>query len=206
MDIRDKIKDHTSGLREVFSRLPIDTIEEIIKVLLKAYEDGKKVITMGNGGHGSTASHLINDLAKHTVVSDKKDKVIVKGKRFKTLCLNDNMATLTSWANDVGYNDCFSEQLANWVEEGDVIIGISGSGNSENVLKAFEVARKSGAITIALTGYQGGKIKNIADICFIVPSNNISFIEDVHFSLTHLWCDIIRRILQRKYASKEKVY
>jgi len=203
MNIRDEIKNHTSGLREVFDRLPIDTIEEIIKVLLEAYEHGKKVITMGNGGHASTASHLINDLAKHTVVSDKKDKVIIKGKRFKTLCLNDNIATLTSWANDVGYEYCFSEQLANWVEEGDVVIGISGSGNSENVLKAFEVAKKSGAITIALTGYHGGRIKDVADVCFIVPSNNISFIEDVHFSLIHIWCDIIRGLLQKKYASKK---
>lgn len=205
MSIQKEIKDYLSGIREVFGRVPVSTIEEIIKVLLKAYEDGKKVITMGNGGHASTASHLINDLAKHTIVSDKKDEVIVKGKRFKTLCLDDNMATLTSWANDVGYEDCFSEQLANWVEEDDVVIGITGSGNAQNILNAFEVAKKFGAITIALTGYQGGRIKNVADICFIVPSNNISFIEDVHFSLTHLWCDIIRRIIQRRYASKERV-
>ena len=203
MDIIKGIEDYTSGIREVFGKVPVNTIKEIIKALLKAYEDGKKVITMGNGGHASTASHLINDLAKHTIVSDKRDKVIVKGKRFKTLCLNDNISTLTSWANDVGYEDCFSEQLANWVEEGDIIIGITGSGNAQNILNAFQVAKKQRAITIALTGYQGGKIKDIADICFIVPSNNISFIEDIHFSLTHLWCSIIRRILQRKYASRE---
>ena len=202
MDIEKGIEDYVSGIREVFGKVPVNTIKEIIKALLKAYEDGKKVITMGNGGHASTASHLINDLAKHTVVSDKKDKVIVKGKRFKTLCLDDNVATLTSWANDVGYEDCFSEQLANWVEEGDIVIGITGSGNSENILNAFQVAKRHRAITIALTGYQGGKIKDVADICFIVPSNNISFIEDVHLSLTHLWCDIIRKIFQRKYASK----
>jgi len=205
MNIQNEIKDYLSGTREVFGRVPVSTIEEIIKVLLKAYEDGKKVITMGNGGHASTASHLINDLAKHTIVSDKKDKVIVKGKRFKTLCLNDNMPTLTSWANDVGYEDCFSEQLANWVEEGDVVIGITGSGNSQNILNAFEVAKRQRAISIALTGYQGGKIKDVADICFIVPSDNISFIEDVHFSLTHLWCDIIRGIIQKKYTDKGKV-
>lgn len=200
MDIRKGIEDYAGGIREVFGRLPVNTIEKIVKTLMKAYEDGKKVITMGNGGHGATASHLINDLAKHTVVSDEKDKVIVKGKRFKTLCLNDNMATLTSWANDVGYQDCFSEQLANWVEEGDVVIGITGSGNSQNILNAFKVAKNHGATTIALTGYQGGKVKDVADICFIVPSDNISFIEDIHMSLTHLWCDIIRKTLQEKYC------
>ena len=202
MDIEKGIEDYVFGIREVFGKVPVNTIKEIIKALLKAYEEGKKVITMGNGGHASTASHLINDLAKHTIVSDKKDEVIVKGKRFKTLCLDDNVATLTSWANDVGYEDCFSEQLTNWVEEGDVVIGITGSGNSQNILNAFQVAKRHRAITIALTGYQGGKIKDVADISFIVPSNNISFIEDVHFSLTHLWCGIIRRILQRKQASK----
>ena len=191
MDIEKSIEDYVSGIREVFGKVPVNTIKEIIKALLKAYEDGKKVITMGNGGHASTASHLINDLAKHTVVSDKKDKVIVKGKRFKTLCLDDNVATLTGWANDVGYEDCFSEQLANWVEEGDVVIGITGSGNAQNILNAFQVAKRKRAITIALTGYQGGKIKDVADICFIVPSNNISFIEDVHFSLSHLWLSLI---------------
>ena len=202
MDIQKNIGDYLCGVGEVFERIPRGIVQKIIEALLKAYEDGKKVITMGNGGHASTASHLVNDLAKHTVVSDEKDKVIVKGKRFKTLCLNDNMPTLTSWANDVGYDDCFSEQLANWVEEGDIVIGITGSGNSENILKAFEAARRSRAITIALTGYQGGEVKDLADICFIVPSNNILFIEDIHLSLTHLWCDIIRRIIQKKYAKE----
>jgi len=179
----------------VYGRFPVEEMEKIVKVLMKAYEEGKKVITMGNGGHGSTASHLINDLAKHTVVSDKKDEIVVE-KRFKTLCLNDNVATLTSWANDVGYDDIFAEQLKNWVEEGDVVIGITGSGNSENILRAFKVAREKGSVTVALTGYDGGKIKALADICFIVPSDVISYIEDIHFSMTHIWCDIIRMHIQ----------
>jgi D-sedoheptulose 7-phosphate isomerase len=198
--VRKEIEDYARGMGEVFSRLPVDTIEKIIKVLLEAYERGNKVITMGNGGHAATASHVINDLAKHTVVSDKKDTVIIKGKRFKTICLNDNMATLTSWANDVGYESIFVEQLANWVEKGDVVIGYTGSGNSENVIRAFKVAREHGAITIAITGYKGGKIKDLADICFIAPSNRISFIEDIHLSLGHIVCDSLRRIIKQKYA------
>ena len=198
--IRKEIETYASGMQEVFGRLPEETIEKIIKVLLEAYENGGKVITMGNGGHGATASHFINDLAKHTVVSDKKDEVIVKGKRFKALCLCDNMATLTSWANDVGYDSVFAEQLENWAEKGDVVIGYTGSGNSENIIKAFNLAKERGAITIALTGYQGGKIRDIADICLIAPSDRISFIEDVHFTLGHMWCDSLRRIIKEKYA------
>ena len=201
--VRKEIEAYASGMREVFIRLPVETIEKIIKVLLDAYENGHKVITMGNGGHGGTASHVINDLAKHTVVSDKKDEVIVKGKRFKTICLNDNMATLTSWANDVGYEAIFSEQLANWAEKGDVVIGYTGSGNSENIIRAFKLARERGAITIALTGYQGGKIKNLADICLIVPSDRISFIEDIHLSLGHIICDSLRRIIKERYSSSQ---
>ncbi|MFH0795919.1 MAG: SIS domain-containing protein [Candidatus Omnitrophota bacterium] len=202
--VRKEIEDYTSGIREVFARLPVETIGKIIKVMLDAYENGGKVITMGNGGHGATASHCINDIAKHTIVSDKKNQVIVKGKRFKTLCLNDNVATLTSWANDVGYESIFAEQLANWVEKGDVVIGYTGSGNSENVLRAFKVAKENKATTIALTGYQGGKIKDIADICLIVPSDRISFIEDIHFSLIHIWCDSLRRIIKEKYGMRSK--
>lgn len=157
----------------------------------------KRLLQWATGGHGGTASHFINDLLKHTVVSDKKDEVIVKGKRFKALCLNDNMPTLTSWANDVGWDEVFSQQLANWVEEGDVVVGITGSGNSENILRAFRLAKEHKAVTIAWTGYEGGKVKDIADICFIVPSDNISYIEDVHFSLIHICCDIIRKTLQK---------
>ena len=203
-NVRKEIEGYASGMKEVFSKLPVETIEKIIKVLLDAYENGGKVITMGNGGHGATASHCINDLAKHTIVSDKKDEVIVKGKRFKTLCLCDNVATLTSWANDVGYDSVFAEQLENWVEKGDVVIGYTGSGNSENVLRAFKVAKEHGATTVALTGYQGGKIKAIADICLIVPSDRISFIEDIHFSLIHMWCDSLRRIIKEKYGRESK--
>lgn len=121
MDIEKEIKSYLSGIREVFRNVPINIIEEIIHVLLKAYEDHKKVVTMGNGGHASTASHHVNDLAKHTIVSDEKNEVIVKEKRFKALCLNDSIATLTGWANDAGYENCFSESLASGVEEGDVV-------------------------------------------------------------------------------------
>ena len=199
MNMEEKIRGYNRGISEVYGRLPTETIAKIVEAFLQVYEDGKKIITMGNGGHGATASHFINDLLKHTIASDKKDEVIVKGKRFKAICLNDNMATLTTWANDVGWDEVFSQQLANWAEEGDVVIGITGSGNSENILRAFKLAKEHKAITIAWTGYEGGRIKDFADICFIVPSDNISFIEDVHFSLVHICCDIIRKILQEKY-------
>jgi len=195
MDVEKQTSSYVAQHIKVFEKFPVKEMEKIVEVLLRAYQQGKRVYAMGNGGHASTAAHLVADMAKHTVVSDKKDKVVID-KRFKIMCLNNDVATLTSWANDLSYDDVFSEQLKNWVQEGDVVIGISGSGNSENVLRAFRVARQKGATTIALSGYDGGKIKDIADICFIVPSDNIFFIEDMHLSATHIWCNIIRMYIQ----------
>ncbi len=195
MDIEKQTSSYVTEHIKVFEKFPVREIEKIVEVLLEAYQQGKTVYTMGNGGHAATAAHLVADMAKHTVVSDKKDEVVID-KRFKIMCLNNDVATLTSWANDVSYDDVFSEQLKNWVGAGDVVIGISGSGNSENVLRALRVARQKGATTIGLSGYNGGKIKDIADICFIVPSDNISFIEDMHLSATHIWCNIIRMHIQ----------
>ncbi len=137
-----------AGLDEYFDELAatlkrVDTAQlaQIVAVLLKAQEDGKSIFTMGNGGHGNTAAHMINDIAKHTISSDEKDSVVT-AKRFRTMCLNDSVSLLTGVANDMGYDHVFSEQLKNWCQEGDVVIGISGSGNSPNVLNAFEVAKQ----------------------------------------------------------------
>jgi D-sedoheptulose 7-phosphate isomerase len=196
IEIEKEVKSYILGVRDVLSGLSQDDIKKMVEILFKAYEEDKQIFTMGNGGHGSTATHFVNDLLKHTIVSDEKDKVIVTKNRVKAMCLCDNISTLTAWANDLGYEYCFSEQLANWVEEGDVVIGISGSGNSENVLKAFEVAREKGAITICLTGRDGGRAKGIADLSIIVPTDNMLYIEDIHLLITHLCCDVLKKLIR----------
>jgi D-sedoheptulose 7-phosphate isomerase len=106
-------------------------------------------------------------------------------KRFRAISLSDNIPLMTAWGNDTSYDNIFSEQLENLVQAGDLVIGISGSGNSPNVLNALKLARKKKAKTIGLTGFQGGKMKELCDICLVVPSDNMQRIEDAHLIIEH---------------------
>jgi D-sedoheptulose 7-phosphate isomerase len=173
----------------------------MVEAISRAQTQGKRIFTMGNGGHGNTAAHMINDLAKHTISSDEKD-VAVSEKRFRTMCLNDSISFLTGLANDMGYDHVFSEQLKNWCEEGDVVIGISGSGNSPNILKAFQEAKERGATTICLSGKGGGKAKEVADICIVVPSQKMVQIEDAHLAINHAVADELKKIIQNRTELK----
>ena len=198
MDIKKQIEDYISGLKVVFSELPVKNIIEFIKLLISAYKNKKQIFTMGNGGYGSIASHFINDIAKHTVVSDEKNKVMENIPRIKAICLCDSISSITAWSNDVGFEFCFSEQLKNWVKEGDIVIGISGSGNSENILNAFKIAREFGAISVGLLGKNGGQAKEIVNLSIIIPSNVDLFIEDIHASILHLSMNILRNYIQKE--------
>ncbi len=110
----------------------------------------------------------------------------MKGRRrFRVLSLTDNIPVMTAWANDARYEDIFAEQLRNFVEKGDIVLAISGSGNSPNILNGLKVARETGAYTIGLTGFQGGKMKDLCDLCLVVPSDNMQFIEDLHVCISH---------------------
>jgi len=189
------LDEYVGGLRDSLQKLDTDEIARVVEIIFRAFERGKKIFTMGNGGHASTASHMINDIAKHTICSDEKDTVVSE-KRFRTLCLNDSVALLTSIANDMGYEHIFSEQLASWCEEGDVVIGISASGSSENIIKAFEVAKSRGATSICLSGKGGGKAKDFADICIVVPSDKTVQIEDAHLAIVHALCDELKKKVQ----------
>lgn len=195
-DVNAKIVNYVNGVVGAYSNFPVKEAEMVVNLLLQAYDNDGIIFTMGSGGSGSTAAHLVQDLAKHTIF-DSKNGIALK-KRFKTLCLNESVATLTAWANDVGYDEVFSQQLANWVEKDDIVLGVSGSGNSNSILKAFEIAKERGATTIALTGHQGGVIKELSDVCVIVPSDVSYYVEDVHSSLVHIWCDILRSHIQGK--------
>ena len=195
--ISQGIADYMTSLSTTLRQLDVDQLAKVVEVLLKAQQQGKKILTMGNGGHGNTASHMINDFAKHTVSSDSKAAVVTE-KRFRTMCLNDSVSFVTGISNDMGYDYIFSEQLKNWCEPGDVVIGISGSGNSENVLKAFDVAKSLGATTICLSGKGGGKAKAIADICIVVPSSKMVQIEDVHLAINHALADELKKLIQNR--------
>lgn len=155
-----------------------DGIDRIAETLVKAYESGQTVFTFGNGGSAALASHLACDLGKGTAYCNG-------GKRLRVLALTDSIPTLTAWANDSRYEDVFSEQLRNFVQAQDVALAISGSGNSKNVLNALQVARQAGATTVGISGFQGGALKSLCDICVVVPSNNMQIIEDLHLAIAH---------------------
>jgi D-sedoheptulose 7-phosphate isomerase len=165
-------------LRRVAANLPHNSINEIAEALLKANQLGRMVFLFGNGGSASLASHFACDLGKGTAYCNG-------GKRFRVLALTDNIPTMTAWANDSSYEDVFAEQLRNFVQPRDVALAVSGSGNSKNVLNALQVAREARATTIGVTGFAGGKMKSLCDICVVVPSDNMQIIEDLHLSMAH---------------------
>ena len=195
-DYSEGLTAYTEQYKRVCDALPYDAISRMVDILWEACLKGKAIYTMGNGGHCNTASHMINDLAKHTVSSDDKARVVAEKRRFRTMCLNDSMSFVTGISNDMGYEHVFAEQLANWVEPGDVVIGISGSGNSANVLAAFAVAREKGARSIALAGFKGGKAALVADLCVTVPCDKMVMVEDFHMMISHMVADELKKLVQ----------
>lgn len=161
----------------VISNMPFTVIDRIVSAFMEVYESNRRIYLFGNGGSAALASHFACDLGKGAANGS--------GKRFQALALTDNIPMMTAWANDANYEDIFAEQLVNFVDYGDLAVAISGSGRSPNVLKALAVAREAKACTIGLTGFQGGLMKDLCDICLIIPSNNMQIIEDLHLSVTH---------------------
>lgn len=184
--IKEFASNYLAELKKVTEIIPLDKFEEIVNIILDAYEKKRSIFIMGNGGSGSTASHFACDINKGVSYGLKK--------RSKVICLNDNMPIMLAYANDSSYEDIFVEQLKNFLESGDVVIGISGRGNSNNVLKAIEYANEKGAKTIGLTGFGGGELAKLSQISLIVPANDIQKVEDIHLVIIHM----IMQILYKK--------
>lgn len=170
-------KTYFLGVGSVLRRLPFALIDQVTEALWHAYLKDRTVYVFGNGGSAALASHCACDLGKGTVINGNR--------RFRVLALTDNIPLMTAWANDACYDDIFAEQLTPLINKGDVALAISGSGNSPNVLKALSVAREAGAFTIGLTGFKGGKMKPLCDLCVVVPSDSMQIIEDLHVSVGH---------------------
>jgi D-sedoheptulose 7-phosphate isomerase len=196
MDHKSNLKTYASEIQAVLENLPWDAIAQAVEVLWQCCREGGRIFTMGNGGHANTAAHMINDLAKHTVSSDDKKAVVAENHRFRTMCLNDSVSFLTGIGNDMGFDHVFEEQVANWVEAGDVVIGFSGSGNSKNILLAFEEAKRRQATTICFSGFKGGKARSVADISIIVPCHKMVQVEDLHLMINHMFADELKRLIQ----------
>ena len=149
-----------------------DQIQRIMQILEKTREKGKKLFLMGNGGSSSLASHLICDFSKF--------------RKLKAIALTDSIASITAYSNDVNYDVIFKEQLKILAEEDDVVIGISGSGNSKNIIEGIEFAKQIGCYTIGLAGFDGGKLKEVTDECIVVEIKNMQHSEDIHTLIGHM--------------------
>jgi len=172
------IQEYLTCVHEAISALPEDAVQDMVDTLRKAHAQGKQVFLLGNGGSAANATHIAEDLQKgvkeHT------------GRRFKVISLADSTPLITAWANDTSYERIFVEQIETLVDPGDVVIAISGSGNSPNVLRAVERANEMGAVTIGWSGFGGGKLAQVAQKPIVVASDNMQRIEDVHLILGHL--------------------
>jgi D-sedoheptulose 7-phosphate isomerase len=190
---------------EILGRLPLRRVQQVCDVLFKAYKEDRTVFIFGNGGSAALASHLACDLGKGTH-SPNPDSVNLNGvKRLRVFSVTDNVPMITAWANDSQYEDIFAEQIEGFVEAKDVAFGISGSGNSPNVLKALRLARAKGAITIGLTGFQGGKMEELLDFAIVVPSENMQQIEDGHLVVAHMiFLDLRRRVMNCRLAAQNR--
>ncbi len=176
----DVVHQYIADIKHTLDQLDAASINEVITVLQKARIEKRQVFIMGNGGSASTASHFVCDLAKNT-----RNRLPALP-HFRVIGLSDNMAILTAYANDEGYENVFAKQLANLVQPDDVVIGISTSGRSPNVLRAVELANDAGAMTIGFTGFDAGSLGNMVDVHVHVPSDCIEHVEDVHLMLEHL--------------------
>jgi D-sedoheptulose 7-phosphate isomerase len=178
MDYTQKLKDYIEEEKKVIDSLNLNEISTVMNVLEETRKKHGRIFICGNGGSGATASHFVCDFNKG-VGSVCKDK-------YQFMCLNDNVPSMLAISNDISYDDVFSFQIDGVITDNDVLIGISGSGNSKNVVKAMEIANSTGATTIALCGYSGGKMKEIAKYSVHVQSFNMQFCEDIHMMLDHM--------------------
>ena len=182
---------YTREIAETLELLPQQEIHHMVEMLHSARLAGNQVFVIGNGGSASTATHLACDLNKNTVVGGYP--------RFKVHSLADNIAMLSACANDLGYENVFAEQLANLLQPGDIVVAISTSGNSPNVLKAIEMAKRLGAYTIGWTGYAGGKLAKAVALSINVSNHCVEQIEDVHLILAHMITVALRASAQSDF-------
>lgn len=172
------LESYRQELLKALRTLPLDALEEALSLLRAARDTGHQVFIIGNGGSAATAAHMVSDLSKSTIQRDMP--------RLRVVTLIDNMPLITAWANDTGYENVFAQQMRNLARSGDVLIALSGSGNSENILRAVRLARELGMTTIGMTGAAGGHLKEMVDLCISVQSSVPGQIEDVHHAIGHM--------------------
>ena len=177
-----KIFEESAAVKVKFARENADKIVEVVQLISQAFREGRKLLIFGNGGSATDASHIAAEFV---------NRFLMERPPLPAIALNTDVAVLTSISNDYDYSQVFSKQLSALGHEGDVVIGISTSGNSGNVIKAMEVAKKNGMRTVILTGGTGGKLANMADYTFIVPTKHTPRIQETHITLGHTICQMV---------------
>jgi D-sedoheptulose 7-phosphate isomerase len=190
--VRSHVADYLDRLSRSLDGISSAEISDIGDTLYRAYQMGAGVYIVGNGGSASTASHMAADLSKNTIGPNMR--------RFRVMSLNDNMSLVTALANDVGYDSVFREQLVNLIQPGDVLIAISASGNSPNVVQAIEYARAQHAETVGLLGFGGGKSATLVDRAVVVNSNDYGVVEDAHLVVNHILVEYFQQRLDEERA------
>ncbi len=193
-----EFSDYFKRLSQTLDEVDTDSIEKLAGLLMQAREHGNTVFIFGNGGSGATASHVTGDFLKG--ISYQLDK------RFRVQCLNDNDSGMMAISNDLSYEEIFIEQLKAFLRKEDIVIGISGSGNSANVVKAMQYAKTQGAKTVAFCGYKGGKIKELAELVIHAPVQDMEITEDVHIIIFHSLKQSLMRRLKGDDFSMGKTY
>ncbi len=181
-DIIIKIFEESARVKINFARENALKIIEVVQLIAQTFRDGKKVLIFGNGGSAMDASHIAAEFV---------NRFLMERPPLPAIALNTDVAVLTSISNDYDYSQVFSKQLTALGHEGDVVIGISTSGNSPNVIKAIDVAKKNGMKTVVLTGGTGGKLANMADYAFTVPTKHTPRIQETHITLGHTICQLV---------------
>jgi len=181
---------YLAGLSGIIAALPREPLAQITQLVLDAGRKGHMVLIFGNGGSAATASHLACDLAKTASVPGHP--------RLRALALTDNVPLLTAWANDASYEVVFAEQVRTLVRRRDIVIAISASGNSPNVLAGARAAREVGAVVAGVTGFGGGKLQALSDVCLVVPSHEYGPVEDLHMIFVHALTAALRTALRRE--------
>ncbi len=196
----NNLKKYSLKLSQTIDKIKQENIDILIDNIEKCYKNNKKVFIIGNGGSAANASHLAEDLAQQIIGKKTKEEIKTKysekQKKIKVISLTDNTPQITALANDFGYENIFIEQLKNLAEIGDLLIAISGSGNSPNVLKAIDWANNNELKTCGITGFNGGRLKNKVHINIHVPINDMYITESVHLVIFHYIIDKLKQIIK----------
>jgi len=197
MNLDGQIDNYFGLVTNTLDRLDRKSISEFVDMVLETSDNGGTIFIFGNGGSGATASHICGDFLKGISCGSEK--------KIKAMCLNDNVPSLMAIANDISYGDIFVEQIKNFLKKEDLVIGISGSGNSENVVKCIEYANQIGAATVAFCGFSGGKIKKLSSLSIHADIDNMEVAEDIHLIVAHCVKNIIAEKLKNRAVCESEL-